>query len=156
MRPRGRPPTPSARSSAITARASGSRSVERKTVRASTGDSAINATLLKQAPGVLRSDIEARAQRLKGGRVAFERITVTGTEDLLMAATLAEGETIMQNCACEPEVADLADLLNKMGAHIEGAGTSTIRGTITYAGSDPILCQQIVQGGARAHSDPPG
>ena len=52
---------------------------------------------------------------------------MTGTEDLLMAATLADGETIMQNCAREPEVADLADLLNKMGAHIEGAGTSTIR-----------------------------
>ena len=59
--------------------------------------------------------------------IVFDKITVTGTEDLLMAATLAEGETVMQNCAREPEVADLADLLNKMGAHIEGAGTSTIR-----------------------------
>jgi len=57
----------------------------------------------------------------------FDKITVTGTEDLLMAATLAEGETVMQNCAREPEVVDLADLLNKMGAKIEGAGTSTIR-----------------------------
>jgi len=71
--------------------------------------------------------IEARAERLRGGQIVFEKITVTGTEDLLMAATLAEGETIMQNCAREPEVADLADLLNKMGAKIEGAGTSTIR-----------------------------
>jgi len=52
---------------------------------------------------------------------------VTGTEDLLMAATLAEGDTVLQNCAREPEVADLADLLNKMGARIEGAGTATIR-----------------------------
>jgi UDP-N-acetylglucosamine 1-carboxyvinyltransferase len=71
--------------------------------------------------------VEASADRLRGAEIVFDRITVTGTEDLLMAATLAEGETIMQNCAREPEVADLADLLNKMGAHIQGAGTSTIR-----------------------------
>ena len=71
--------------------------------------------------------VEASAERLKGAEVVFDRITVTGTEDLLMAATLAEGETVMQNCAREPEVADLADLLNKMGAKIEGAGTATIR-----------------------------
>ncbi len=71
--------------------------------------------------------VEATTQRLKGAEIVFDKITVTGTEDLLMAATLAEGETIMRNCACEPEVADLAALLNKMGAKIEGAGTSTIR-----------------------------
>src|SRR5438552_508472 len=71
--------------------------------------------------------IEATAERLKGAEVVFDKITVTGTEDLLMAATLAEGETILQNCAREPEVADLANLLNKMGAKIEGAGTPTIR-----------------------------
>ena len=71
--------------------------------------------------------VEARAERLRGAEIVFDRITVTGTEDLLMAATLAEGETVMQNCAREPEVADLADLLNKMGAHIEGAGSPTIR-----------------------------
>jgi UDP-N-acetylglucosamine 1-carboxyvinyltransferase len=71
--------------------------------------------------------VEATATRLKGAEIVFDKITVTGTEDLLMAATLAEGETILQNCAREPEVADLADLLNKMGAHIEGAGTPTIR-----------------------------
>lgn len=71
--------------------------------------------------------VEARAERLKGAEIVFDKITVTGTEDLLMAASLAEGETIMQNCAREPEVADLADLLNKMGAKIEGAGTPTIR-----------------------------
>ena len=71
--------------------------------------------------------IEARADRLKGARVVFEKITVTGTEDLLMAATLAEGETVLENCAREPEVVDLAALLNKMGARIEGAGTHTIR-----------------------------
>ncbi len=71
--------------------------------------------------------VEARADRLKGAEIVFDKITVTGTEDLLMAATLAEGETILQNCAREPEVADLADLLNKMGAKIEGAGTPTVR-----------------------------
>ena len=71
--------------------------------------------------------VEAATDRLKGAEIVFDKITVTGTEDLLMAATLAEGETVMQNCAREPEVADLADLLNKMGAKIEGAGTSTLR-----------------------------
>jgi len=71
--------------------------------------------------------VEATAARLKGAEIVFDKITVTGTEDLLMAATLAEGETLLQNCAREPEVADLADLLNKMGAKIEGAGTPTIR-----------------------------
>ena len=71
--------------------------------------------------------VEATARRLRGSEILFDKITVTGTEDLLMAATLAEGETVMQNCAREPEVADLADLLNKMGARIEGAGSATIR-----------------------------
>ena len=71
--------------------------------------------------------VEARAERLRGAEIVFDKITVTGTEDLLMAATLAEGETVMQNCAREPEVTDLADLLNKMGARIEGAGSPTIR-----------------------------
>jgi len=71
--------------------------------------------------------VEATAERLRGGTIVFDKITVTGTEDLLMAASLADGETIMTNCAREPEVADLADLLNKMGARIEGAGTATIR-----------------------------
>ena len=70
--------------------------------------------------------VEAKAERLRGAEIVFDKITVTGTEDVLMAATLAEGDTVMHNCAREPEVADLADLLNKMGAHIEGAGTSTI------------------------------
>jgi len=70
--------------------------------------------------------VEASADRLRGTEIVFDKITVTGTEDLLMAATLAEGETILQNCAREPEVADLAALLNKMGAKIEGAGTPTI------------------------------
>src|SRR6266568_1137639 len=71
--------------------------------------------------------LEARAERLKGTNLFFDKITVTGTEDLLMAAVLAEGETVMENCAREPEVTDLASLLTAMGAKIEGAGTGTIR-----------------------------
>jgi UDP-N-acetylglucosamine 1-carboxyvinyltransferase len=72
--------------------------------------------------------VEALApQGLKGALVQFDRITVTGTEDLLMAAVLARGETVIGNAAREPEVQDLAVLLNKMGAQIDGAGTSTIR-----------------------------
>jgi UDP-N-acetylglucosamine 1-carboxyvinyltransferase len=71
--------------------------------------------------------VEASADRLQGAEVVFDKITVTGTEDLLMAATLAEGESLIENCAREPEVADLAELLNKMGAQIEGAGTASIR-----------------------------
>jgi UDP-N-acetylglucosamine 1-carboxyvinyltransferase len=70
--------------------------------------------------------IEARAEQLTGAHIVFEKTTVTGTEDLLMAATLAQGETVLENCACEPEVVDLAALLVKMGARIEGAGTQTI------------------------------
>jgi UDP-N-acetylglucosamine 1-carboxyvinyltransferase len=71
--------------------------------------------------------LEARADRLKGTHLVFDKITVTGTEDLLMAAVLADGETVMENCAREPEVTDVAALLTAMGARIEGAGTSTIR-----------------------------
>jgi UDP-N-acetylglucosamine 1-carboxyvinyltransferase len=71
--------------------------------------------------------LEARAERLRGAHVVFDKITVTGTEDLLMAAVLAEGETLMENCAREPEVIDLGELLTAMGAKIEGAGTSTVR-----------------------------
>lgn len=72
--------------------------------------------------------IEAEAPNgLQGAEVSFDRITVTGTEDLLMAAVLASGETVINNAAREPEVVDLAELLIQMGASIEGAGTSTIR-----------------------------
>ncbi len=71
--------------------------------------------------------LEARADRLKGAHIVFDLITVTGTEDLLMAATLADGETLMENCAREPEVSDLAALLTAMGAKIDGAGTAAIR-----------------------------
>jgi UDP-N-acetylglucosamine 1-carboxyvinyltransferase len=71
--------------------------------------------------------LEARAERLRGAHLVFDKITVTGTEDLLMAAVLAEGETLMENCAREPEVDDLAALLIAMGADIQGAGTATMR-----------------------------
>jgi len=71
--------------------------------------------------------LEARAERLKGAHIVFDKITVTGTEDLLMAAVLADGETLFENCAREPEVSDLAAMLVSMGARIEGAGTATIR-----------------------------
>ena len=72
--------------------------------------------------------IDARVDgRLKGGRVFFDTVTVTGTENILMAAALAEGETIIENAAREPEVVDLAECLIAMGAKIEGAGTDTIR-----------------------------
>ncbi|HYL39244.1 MAG TPA: UDP-N-acetylglucosamine 1-carboxyvinyltransferase [Bryobacteraceae bacterium] len=72
--------------------------------------------------------VEAQAPHgLRGTLVQFDRITVTGTEDVLMAAVLAYGETVIRNAAREPEVQDLAALLNKMGARIEGAGSSTIR-----------------------------
>lgn len=71
--------------------------------------------------------VEARAKRLRGTLFRFPKITVTGTENILTAAVLAEGETVLENSAREPEVSDLAALLTKMGAKIEGAGTPTIR-----------------------------
>jgi UDP-N-acetylglucosamine 1-carboxyvinyltransferase len=70
--------------------------------------------------------IHAKADRLKGCRLVLEQITVTGTENLLMAATLASGTTIMENCAKEPEVTDLAYFLNAMGAKITGIGTDVL------------------------------
>lgn len=71
--------------------------------------------------------VEARAERLRGAAITFDMVTVTGTENVMMAAALADGETVIGNAAQEPEIEDLADLLNKMGAKIEGAGTGTIR-----------------------------
>jgi UDP-N-acetylglucosamine 1-carboxyvinyltransferase len=71
--------------------------------------------------------VNARAERLHGAHIQFDRITVTGTENLMMAACLADGETLLENAAREPEVQDLAGLLRAMGARIEGEGSSTIR-----------------------------
>src|ERR1700749_4050640 len=73
-----------------------------------------------------RSPNDGKSQ-LKGAHIVCDKITVTGTEDLLMAAALADGESLFENCAREPEVTDLAALLNAMGAQIEGAGTGTIK-----------------------------
>lgn len=70
--------------------------------------------------------VEASAERLKGNEIYFDIVTVTGTENLMMAAVLAEGTTVLSNAAREPEVVALADVLNQMGAKIEGAGTSVI------------------------------
>ena len=70
--------------------------------------------------------VEAEAERLSGAEIVFDKITVTGTENLMMAAALADGKTVLQNAACEPEVVDLAEMLKDMGAQIEGAGTPTI------------------------------
>jgi UDP-N-acetylglucosamine 1-carboxyvinyltransferase len=86
---------------------------------------------LEQLGAIVRQShgyIEAEApDGLRGGTIHFDRITVTGTEDLMMAAVLASGETFLRNAAREPEVVDLARMLNSMGARIEGAGTSVIR-----------------------------
>ena len=71
--------------------------------------------------------VEASAARLRGASILTDTVTVTGTENLMMAACLAEGETVLDNAACEPEVVDLAQMLRNMGAQIEGEGTRTIR-----------------------------
>ncbi len=93
--------------------------------------------------------VAAAPNGLHGGGVHFDRITVTGTEDLLMAAVLAKGETVLQNAAREPEVADLARLLTKMGARIEGAGTSTIRieGVPELKGADHEIIPDRIEAG---------
>ena len=81
--------------------------------------------------------IEASAKRLKGANIRFDGVTVTGTENLMMAATLAEGTTTLLNVAREPEIIDLADILNSMGAKIEGAGSDkiTIHGVEKLSGT---------------------
>jgi UDP-N-acetylglucosamine 1-carboxyvinyltransferase len=94
--------------------------------------------------------VEAEAPNgLRGTTVHFDRITVTGTEDLLMAAVLAEGETVLVNAAREPEVTDLAALLTSMGASISGAGTSTVRvrGVRRLHGADRAIIADRVEAG---------
>lgn len=78
--------------------------------------------------------VEARAKRLRGGTISFDLVTVTGTENLMMAAALAKGQTVLENAAKEPEVEELAAVLNKMGAHISGAGTDVV----TIQGADQL------------------
>jgi UDP-N-acetylglucosamine 1-carboxyvinyltransferase len=94
--------------------------------------------------------IEAEApDGLRGAVVEFQRITVTGTEDLMMAAVLAKGETVLRNAAREPEVTDLAALLTKMGAKVEGAGTSEIRiqGVEKLSGADHAIIPDRIEAG---------
>lgn len=94
--------------------------------------------------------VEARApDGLRGTMIHFDRITVTGTEDVLMAAVLARGETVIRNAAREPEVKDLADLLIKMGAKIEGAGTSfiRIRGVERLHGAEHAIIADRIEAG---------
>ena len=81
--------------------------------------------------------MNASARRLRGARIVMDLVTVTGTENLMMAAALAEGATVLENAACEPEVVDLARVLCSMGARIEGAGTASVRieGVRTLSGA---------------------
>jgi UDP-N-acetylglucosamine 1-carboxyvinyltransferase len=93
--------------------------------------------------------IKARAKRLRGAHIVFDIVTVTGTENLLMAAVLADGETVLENAAREPEVTDLANFLIGMGAKIEGAGSSTIvvQGVDKLGGTTyPVLPDRIETG----------
>jgi UDP-N-acetylglucosamine 1-carboxyvinyltransferase len=93
--------------------------------------------------------IRARAERLQGTNIVFDTVTVTGTENLMMAATLAEGETVLENAAREPEVIDVANFLISMGAKIEGAGTSTIRidGVAELHGADHTVLPDRIETG---------
>jgi UDP-N-acetylglucosamine 1-carboxyvinyltransferase len=93
--------------------------------------------------------VEAIADRLCGAEIVFDRITVTGTENLMMAAALAEGETVLQNAACEPEVVDIADMLKDMGAKIQGAGTPTmsIRGVTELKGTTHRVIPDRIEAG---------
>jgi UDP-N-acetylglucosamine 1-carboxyvinyltransferase len=93
--------------------------------------------------------VVARAKRLQGREIYFDKVTVTGTENLMMAAALAEGETVLNNAAREPEVVDLAELLNKMGARIEGAGQSSIRieGVENLGGAEHTIISDRIEAG---------
>jgi len=93
--------------------------------------------------------IIAKAQRLQGATLYMDIVSVTGTENLMMAATLAEGETIIENAAREPEVVDLAHCLKRMGAKIEGAGTETIRieGVDTLSGAQHTVLPDRIESG---------
>ena len=94
--------------------------------------------------------VEARApEGLRGAAFTFDRVSVTGTEDLIMAAVLAKGETLLENAAREPEVSDLAELLIKMGASIEGAGTSriVIRGVDRLHGAEHAVIPDRIEAG---------
>ncbi len=93
--------------------------------------------------------VEAHSSRLRGADIAFETVTVTGTENVMMAAALAEGTTRINNAACEPEVVDLANLMTKMGARIQGAGTPTmiISGVDALGGADHEIIPDRIETG---------
>jgi len=93
--------------------------------------------------------IRARADRLHGAHIVFDIVTVTGTENLMMAAALAEGETVLENAAREPEILDVAQFLNKMGAKVSGAGTSVIRieGVDQLGGADYAVMPDRIETG---------
>lgn len=93
--------------------------------------------------------VNARASGLRGAEFCFDTISVTGTENLMMAATLADGVTVLENAAREPEVQDLADLLNKMGAQISGAGTHRIeiRGVSRLHGAEHNIIPDRIEAG---------
>ena len=93
--------------------------------------------------------IKARSERLKGAHIVFDTVTVTGTENLLMAAVLAEGETVLENAAREPEILDLAKFLVELGANIEGAGSSTItvQGVSELGGGDYTVLPDRIEAG---------
>ena len=97
-------------------------------------------------------DVVARSKRLQGRDIYFDKVTVTGTENLMMAAALADGVTVLINCAREPEIVDLAELLNKMGARIEGAGRSTIRieGVERLGGAEHTIIPDRIEAGTFA------
>jgi UDP-N-acetylglucosamine 1-carboxyvinyltransferase len=94
-------------------------------------------------------DVVARAERLQGTEIDFDIVTVTGTENLMMAAALAEGITTLNNAAREPEIVDLAELLNKMGARIEGAGSGSIRieGVKQLGGAEHTIIADRIEAG---------
>ncbi len=93
--------------------------------------------------------VHAEAKRLHGAKIHFDTVTVTGTENVLMAACLAKGETVLENAAREPEILDLAEMLIKMGAKIEGAGTETIRiqGVDSLSGCDHAIIPDRIEAG---------
>ena len=99
--------------------------------------------------GIENGNIRARARHLRGARIVLDTVTVTGTENLMMAAVLARGESVIENAAREPEVVDLADFLVRLGAVIEGAGTNTIliQGVETLGGAHYEVLPDRIEGG---------
>ncbi len=102
---------------------------------------------IKLKDGYIKATVKNK--RLRGAKIHLKKVTVTGTENLMMAATLAEGTTILENAACEPEVLDLAEFLNSIGAHIEGAGTPriTIHGVSDLKGGEYSVLPDRIEAG---------